>query len=216
MLFSRLPWKSLEIGLFTAPGKKGGRHDNVTPACLAWDAHVPQATYAWPQILCTWYNVSFSFTPSFYVSRMLRRPLSIKKAYWRPYRHKVKGLKDVFSLGSPCRNGKFKLLHLWSSWILILKNLPDFRSTCALRIHILWMWIRICHCFYFYFCGGTLGGVGGSEVLAQVDSGIWDWGWAFLLPNYVEPGPAFFRTMQQEKKIKNKIRTAEKKLIFCS
>ncbi len=31
-------------------------------------------------ILCTWYNVSF------YVSRMLRRPLSIKKACWRPYR----------------------------------------------------------------------------------------------------------------------------------
>ena len=85
MLFSRLPWKSLEIGLFTAPGKKGGRHDNVTTACLAWDARLPQATCAWPQILCTWYNVSFSFTPSFYVSRMLRRPLSIKKAYWRPY-----------------------------------------------------------------------------------------------------------------------------------
>ena len=71
MLFSRFSWKSLEIGLFTAPGKKGGWHDNVTPAYLAWDAHLPQATYAWPQILCTWYNVSFSSTPSFYVSRML-------------------------------------------------------------------------------------------------------------------------------------------------
>jgi hypothetical protein len=30
-------------------------------------------------ILCTWYDVSFSSTPSFYVSRMLRGSLSIKK-----------------------------------------------------------------------------------------------------------------------------------------
>ncbi len=88
MLFSRFTWKSLEIGLFTSSGRKGGRHDNVTPACLAWDAHLPQATYAWPQILCTWYDASFSSTPSFYVSRMLRRPLSIKKACWRPYRYR--------------------------------------------------------------------------------------------------------------------------------
>ncbi len=93
MLFSRFPWKSLEIGLFTGSRKRGGAMIIVTPACLAWDAHLPQATYAWPQILCTWYNVSFSSILSFYVSRMLRRPLSIKKAYWRPYRIHNLGLR---------------------------------------------------------------------------------------------------------------------------
>ncbi len=92
MLFSRFSWKLLEIGLFTGYRKRGGGYDNVTSACLAWDAHLPQATCAWPQILCTWYDVSLSFTPSFYVSRMLRRPLSIKKACWRPYTTTVNSL----------------------------------------------------------------------------------------------------------------------------
>ena len=36
-------------------------------------------------ILCTWYDVSFSSTPSFYVSRILWRAPSIKKACRRPY-----------------------------------------------------------------------------------------------------------------------------------
>ncbi|MFN9899836.1 MAG: hypothetical protein ACK55Z_13810, partial [bacterium] len=79
-------------------------------------------------ILCTWYNVSFSSTPSFYVSRVLRGSLSIKKACWRPYTPPIGG--DLLSNAVLCPAVS------WGPGLLVVPSLPwgsDSRPPGALR-----------------------------------------------------------------------------------